>query len=62
MPLRFRIRLPDPSRASDLRVYFRRLDALAIDNENGTLDVHLLKLLLPACLGKDGGVPVELLE
>jgi hypothetical protein len=26
-----------------LRAYFRRHNALAIDNEDGTLDVHLLK-------------------
>jgi hypothetical protein len=38
-----RIKLSDPGRASDLRAYFRRHDALVIDNEDGTLDVHLLK-------------------
>jgi len=69
-----RIRLSDPRRASDLRAYFRRHDALAIDNENGTLDVHLLKpfsdrederALVRSYLRvweRTGGVPVELLE
>jgi hypothetical protein len=69
-----RIRLSDPRRASDLRAYFRRHDALAIDNENGTLDVHLLKPFsdrederarVRSCLRvweRTGGVPVELLE
>jgi len=38
-----RIKLSDPSRASDLRAYFRRLDALAVDNEEGTLDLYLLR-------------------
>ena len=38
-----RIRLSDPRRASELRAYFRRHDALAIDNDDGTLDVHLLR-------------------
>jgi len=41
--IRQRVKLGDPSRASDLRAYLRRHDALAIDNGNGTLDVHLLK-------------------
>ncbi len=40
-----RFRLTDPGIASDLWAYFRRHDALVIDNENGTLDVHLLKPL-----------------
>jgi hypothetical protein len=69
-----RIRLSDPSRASDLRAYFRRHNALAIDNEDGTLDVHLLKpfsdrederALVRSYLRvweRTGGVPVELLE
>jgi hypothetical protein len=69
-----RIKLSDPGRASDLRAYFRRHDPLVIDNENGTLDVHLPKPLSdrdderrpgslpPAGLGTDRGVPVELLE
>ncbi len=35
-----RLKLNDPSRASDLHAYFRRHDALAVYNENGTLDVH----------------------
>ena len=38
-----RIKLSDPGPASDLTAYFRRHDALAIDNEDGTLDFHLLK-------------------
>ncbi len=38
-----RIKLSDPSRASDLRAYFRRLDALAVDNGDGTLDLYLLR-------------------
>jgi hypothetical protein len=33
----------DPSRASDLREYFRRLDVLAVDNEDGTLNLYLLR-------------------
>ena len=69
-----RIKLSDPSRAADLRAYFRRHDALAIDNDNGTLDVHLLKpfydrederALVRSYLRvweRTGGVPVELLE
>ena len=69
-----RIRLSDPGRASDLRAYFRRHDALAIANDNGTLDVHLLKpfsdrdderALVRSYLQvweRTGGVPVELLE
>ncbi len=69
-----RIKLSDAGRASDLRAYFRRHDALAIDNENGTLDVHLLKpfsdrdderALVRSYLRvweRTGGVPVELLE
>jgi hypothetical protein len=39
----FAIKLSDPSRTSDLRAYFRRLDALAVDNRDGTLDLHLLR-------------------
>jgi hypothetical protein len=69
-----RIKLSDPGRASDLRAYFRRHDAIVIDNENGTLDVHLLKpfsdrdderALVRSYLRvweRTGGVPVELLE
>jgi hypothetical protein len=69
-----RIKLSDPSRVSELRAYFRRHDALAIDNENGTLDVNLLKpfsdrdderALVRSYLRvweRTGGVPVELLE
>jgi len=38
-----RIRLSDPSRGPELRAYFRRLDALAAVNEDGTLDVYLLR-------------------
>ena len=38
-----RIKLSDPSRTSDLRAYFRRLDALAVDNRDGTLDLYLLR-------------------
>jgi hypothetical protein len=69
-----RIKLSDPGRASDLWAYFRRHDAIVIDNENGTLDVHLLKpysdrddeRALVRCYlrvwERTGGVPVELLE
>jgi hypothetical protein len=69
-----RIRLSDPRRASELRAYFRRHDALAIDNEDGTLDVQLLRRfsswedergLLRSYLlvwEQMGGVPVELLD
>jgi hypothetical protein len=38
-----RIKLSDPSHVSDLRAYFRRLDALAVDNADGTLDLYLLR-------------------
>jgi len=38
-----RITLSDPSYASDLRAYFRRLDAIAVDNDDGPLEVYLLK-------------------
>jgi hypothetical protein len=69
-----RIGLSNPGRAPDLRAYFRRHDALARDNEDGTLDVHLLKpfsdrdderAMVRSYLRaweKTGGVPVELLE
>ena len=69
-----RVKLSDPGRASDLRAYFRRHDALVIDNQNGTLDLHLLKpfsdrdderALVRSYLRvweRIGGVPVELLE
>jgi heme-degrading monooxygenase HmoA len=33
----------DPGRGPELRAYFRRLDALAAVNEDGTLDVYLLR-------------------
>lgn len=68
-----RIKLSDPSRASDLREYFRRLDALAVDNEDGTLDLYLLRpaaaddeerALIRAYLeiwARTNGIPAELI-
>ena len=69
-----RIRLSDPSRASELRAYLRRHEAVAIDNDDGTLDIHLLRpfsswdderALVRSYLlvwERMGGVPVELLD
>ena len=69
-----RIKVSDSSRTAELRAYFRRLDALAVANEDGTLDVYLLR---PASAREDeralmrtylemwvrsGGVAAELLE
>jgi len=68
-----RIKLTDPSRAADLRGYFRRLDALAVDNDYGTLDLYLLRpaaaddeerALIRAYLeiwARTNGIPAELI-
>lgn len=68
-----RIKLSDPSRASDLRDDFRRLDALVVENEDGTLDLYLLRpaaaddeeraliRAYPEIWARTNGIPAELI-